>query len=206
MSVTETIVGVIGELMLFLTSAFLVAAVAVALLALDGDTKEYVAIGTPFVVAAGAMYTARGYLEQRQWKRLSMTTLIVVIALTMSGAGTTDVTGATVWEAARGFLGVLLAAIVPTFLIYVVRIAYLYMMYRRKQTIVRSVRSGKYSEAVKVAKGRQSGVGGTDYVKSPQKLSDSVALALSCALEKVGRGKDAKRVRLVSESRNPLRS
>ena len=67
MSVTETIVGIIGELMLFLTSAFLVAAVATALLALDRDTKEYVAIGTPFVVAAGAMYTARGYLEQRRW-------------------------------------------------------------------------------------------------------------------------------------------
>ena len=115
-------------------------------------------------------------------------------------------TGATVWETVRGFLAVLLAAIVVTLFVYFLRIAHLCKMYRRKRTIVKSVRSGNYSEAVKVAEGRQSSVAATDYVKSPEKLSESVALALSCALEEVGRGKDAERVRLVSESHNPLRS
>ena len=206
MSFTDTVVGMIGELMIFLTSAFLVVAVAAALLALDGDAKEYIAIGTPFVVAAGAMYTARGYLENRQWKKLSMTTLIVVIAVTMSGVGTADVTGATIWETAVGALAALVAAIVVTLFVYAVRIAYLYKMYRRKRTIVKSVQSGNHSEAVKVAEGRQASVAGTDYVKSPEKLSKSAAVALSCALEKVGRGKDAERVRWVSGSRNLLRS
>lgn len=204
MSVKETMVGVIGEFMLFLTAAFLVVAVAAALLAVDGDAKGYVAIGTPFVVAAGAMYTARGYLEQRQWKRLLMTTLIVVVALTMSGVGAADETGASLWQTVLGSLAVAVTASFVTFLIYVIRIAHLCEMYRRKRTIVKSVRSGDYSEAVKVAEGRR--VAGTNYVRSPEQLSESVARALACALERVGRRKDAERVRLVSASRNPLRS
>ena len=203
---TETIVGIIGEVMLFLTLAFLVVAVAAILLALEEDPKEYVSIGTPFIVAAGAMYTARGYLEQRQLKRLSMTTLIVVTALAMSGVGTSDVTGTTVWQTVLGFFWVLATAIFVLLFVYIFRIAYLCKMYCRKRSIVKSVLAGKYSEAVKMAEGRQSCVSDTDYVKSPGKLSHSVALALSCALEKIGRGKDAERVRLVSESRNLLRS
>ena len=206
MSVMETIAGIIGESMLFLTSALLVVAVAAALLALDVDAKGYVAIGTPFVVAAGAMYTARGYLEKRQCKKLSITALIAVIALTMSGVGTADVLDATVRETVLGSLIILLAAIAVTLIVYVLRIAHLCAMYRRKRKIVKSVRAGNYSEAVKVAEGRQSSGTGTDYVKSPEKLSQSVARALACALERVGRGKDAERVRLFSESRNPLRS
>ncbi|MYC39178.1 MAG: hypothetical protein F4X66_20050 [Chloroflexi bacterium] len=204
-NVTETIIGIMGELMLLLTVAFLVVAVATMVLALEEYPKEYLAIGTPFVVAAGAMYTARGYLEQRQWKRLSMTTLIVATALTISAVGTSDATGATVWQTAWGFFWVLASAIFVLLFVYVFRIAYLFKMYLRKRTIVESVQAGKYSEAVKVAEGRQSGVGGADYVKRPEMLSYSVALALACALEKVERGKDAERVRLVSESRNPLR-
>ena len=204
MNVRETVVGIIGEFMLFLTLAFLVAAVAATLLALDGDAKEYVDIGTPFVVAAGAMYTARGYFEKWQWKKLLITMSIVAIALTMSGVGITDVTGATLWETVKGFLCVLATAIGVTLIVYVPRIAWLGMMYCQKRKIVKSVRSGDYSEAVKVAEG--GSVAGTDYVKNPDKLSESGARALSCALERVGRDKDAERVRLVSESRNPLRS
>ena len=206
MSVTETIVGTIGELMLLLTTAFLVVAVAAALLAMDGDAKEYLAIGTPFVVAAGAMYTARGYLENHQWKKLSITTLIVAIALMMSAVAAADVTGATVWETLLGSLAVLLLATVVTLFVYVLRIVHLCNMYGRKRTIVKRVRSGNHSEAVKVAEGRQSRVAVTNYVKNPEKLSDSAALALSCALEKEGRGKDAERVRSGSGSRKLLRS
>ncbi len=204
MSATETMVGVIGEFMLFLTAAFLVVAVATALLAMDGDAKEYVAIGMPFVVAAGSMYTARDYLEKRQWKRLSMTTLIVVVALGMSGVGTADVTGATLGETVLGSFVVAASASIVTFIIYVLRIYHLCLMYLRKRTIVKSVQSGNYAEAVKVAEGRS--IAGTNYVKSPEKISVSVARALACALGKVGREIDAERVRLVSESRHPLRS
>ena len=191
MSVTETIVGTIGELMLLLTAAFLVVAVAAALLAMDGDAKEYLAIGTPFVVAAGAMYTARGYLENHQWKKLSITTLILAVALMMSAVGAADVTGATVWETLLGSIAVLLVATVVTLIVYVLRIAHLCNMYCRKRTIVKMVRAGNYSEAVNVAEGSQSMVAVTNYVKSPENLSYSAALALSCALAQIHRQDDA---------------
>ena len=201
MSFWETIRGVFGELMLFLTAAFLTVALAAVYLAFVGDPEKYIAIGTPFVVAAGAMYTARGYLEQCQWKKLSITALIVVIAVTMSGTGTTTVTGETVWEAAKGFFGVSIAAIMTTFAAYIVRTIYLINMYFNKRTIVKSVRSGNFQQAMQVAKGRRAGLVGTNYLKAPGKLSNTVALALLCALEKLGETEDAKPLRDVIASR-----
>lgn len=192
--------------MLFLTSAFLVAAVAATVLALEEDPNGYVPIGTAFVLAAGATYAARGYLEKRNWKRLSMTTLIAVIALILAvlGVRAADVTCTTVWATVRGFLGVSVAAMAVTLLMYVLRIAWLGMMYCRKRQIVKNVKSGEYAAAVNVAEGGEpcvGGVEGTDYVKNPEKLSESVALPLSCALTRVGRGKDAERVSEVSRLR-----
>ena len=204
MSVKETIVGVVGESMLFLTVGALLAAVFTLVLAVTEVPNGYVGIGMAFVLAAGAMYTARDHLEKRRWKRLSITTLIGVIALMLSGAGATAV-GATIWQTGLGFLGVSIAAMGVTLIVYVIRINYLYMMYRRKRMIVKSVESGEYSEAVKVAECTRWGAVCTDYVKSPEVLSDSVSLALSCALEAVGRSKDAERVRSFRGVRNPLR-
>lgn len=201
----ETIIGIIGELMLFLTSAFLMAATAAMLLASEEYPKEYIAIGTPLVALAGVTYTARGYVEKRRWKRLIMTTWIAVTAVALLTMAITDLLGITVWATVRGFLCVSVAATMLLILPYLARTGYLWLMYNRKRQIVKNVKSGEYAAAVKVAEGEEpcvGGVEGTDYVKNPEKLSESVALALSCALARVGRGKDAERVSEVSRVRN----
>ena len=161
-TIKETIIGVSGESMLFITCAFLVAAVAATVLALEGDPKEFVAIGTGFVLAAGAIYTARGHLEKEQWKRLCITTLIAMVALTLSGVATADVSGATLGGTTLGFIQVSLAAIALTALVYAPRIIFLCAMYRRKRMIVKSAQSGEYPEAVRVAEGKQKRFADTD--------------------------------------------
>ena len=125
MGFKETMLGVIGEFMLFLVSVFLLAAFATALLAMGGDPKGYVSIGTPLVLAAGATYTARGYFENEQWKRLSMSTLIAAVALMMSVAGSTGGAGGSLWQTVLGFSQVLVASTLVLLFVYALRVAYL---------------------------------------------------------------------------------
>lgn len=206
MTFKETMAGFAGEFMLFLTLTFLVAAVASILASSGEDPQGYVAIGTPFVVAAGAMYTARDFLEKRRFKRLLMTLSISAVSLAMSGVGVAGVTGGTVGGTVIGFVGVTVLASIATSIIYFLRAFYLIKMYCRKLTILKGVRSGNYLMAVEVAEGIRQADCGTNYVKNPEKLGRSVALALSYALERVGRWGDARRVRLAIESRNPPHS
>ena len=80
MGFRETAAGVAGEVMLFLTSVFLIAAVAAMVVALEARSeegvKESVAIGAAFVVAAAALYAAsitttvrkKGALSTSSWR------------------------------------------------------------------------------------------------------------------------------------------
>ena len=69
MTCTETIRGVLGELMLFfstamLFAAMLFAAIAAAILAVEeNDRQGYISIGTSLTLAAASLYTARTFLE-----------------------------------------------------------------------------------------------------------------------------------------------
>ena len=133
-----------------------------------------------------------------------MTGLIAIVAVLLSGIGASDEVGVTVWRTAMGFLGVSLGAMVVTLLIYFVRIWWLCVMYSRKRRIVKRVRSGEYVEAVRIGEEKQWCFEG-NYVKNPEKLSKSVALALSYALERVGREREVRRVRSASRARNQSR-
>ena len=205
MNFRETMVGIFAEFVLFLTVISLLAGAASVVAALEEDPKVNVGVGTVFILAASAMYNARGYLEKQQWKRLFMATLIAVTALTASVIGASAVIDADAWETVKGLLGVTIISIIVVSIGYVIRILYLSVMYVRKFMIVKRVQSGKYSEAVKLAEKCEWFVSGANYVKSPRKLSKSVALKLSCALEKLGREDDAERVRSANGFRNPSR-
>ena len=98
-----------------------------------------------------------------------------------------------------GFTGVVIAACFLIGIFYIVRVRHLACRYWKKRKIVKHCESARYGEAVTVAESVKCEPWQMqDYVKDPEKLSETVGLALADALGKVGRAKDAEHVRLVA--------
>ena len=201
-SIGETLRGIIGEALLFVFTAAMVAAVVTLLAMLESKEPEKEAvIAALYTLIAGALYTTRTHLEEGKWKKLTILSVTTLILIVLSLVNVTHKLNIELSTTVLGSTWVVLAAAFLTVIPYAIRLKYLFCKWLTKRRIKELSRTENHKEAVEIAEQTTLCLSRPqNYIKNPAEFSSykSAALALAKSLDAVNRPHDATRVRLVT--------
>ena len=202
MALWETMRGIIGEILLFIFVAAMVAAAASVLDMLDSPTpKEGAVLGTFFTLIAGILYAARTYWDEKRYKRFVVTTTLAPTLVVLSIANVAYTINIELVSAFFGTAVVFITAAGVAGFVYLFRWGYLIHRWRIRMRIKKHGKAGCHNKAIQEAeKAKCWPFQRLDYIGDPANFSSfkSAAIQLAQSLDALNRPNDATRVRLVA--------
>ena len=128
----ETLLGIGGEILLFVFTVMVVSASAAIALAIMEQDQDYASIAMMFAVNAGAVYTARGYYDQREWNKLILTGIVAALISMALLVTVASQQGISLTENLIGSALVLGASAILTLTLYGFRVSHLFSRWRPK--------------------------------------------------------------------------
>ena len=193
MALWETMRGIIGEILLFIFVAAMVAAAASVLDMLDSPTpKEGAVLGTFFTLIAGILYAARTYWDEKRYKRFVVTTTLAPTLVVLSIANVAYTINIELVSAFFGTAVVFITAAGVAGFVYLFRWGYLIHRWRIRMRIKKHGKAGCHNKAIQEAeKAKCWPFQRLDYIGDPANFSSfkSAAIQLAQSLDALKQAK-----------------